>query len=68
MNLPEGSITRPAKAAYGLVHEFLEQQGFIRQKADPCCWGLFDQNQKPIAWICSHADDFLFGGSETDLR
>ena len=78
MNLPEGSITRLAKAAYGLVQaplefylsvdEFLEQQGFIRQKADPCCWGLFDQSQSPIAWICSHVDDFLFGGDETDLR
>ena len=40
----------------------------MRQKADPCCWGLFDDEQQPIGWICSHVNDFLFGGEADDER
>ena len=78
LELPEGTTMRLAKAAYRLVQaplefylsvdEFLEQQGFIRQKSDPCCWGLYSERQEPIGWICSHVDDFMFGGSATDPR
>jgi len=78
LSLPRGSLTRLAKAAYGLVEaplewhltiaEYLESLGFERQKCDPCCWGLFDSNNQPIGWICGHVDDFLFGGSSSDIR
>ena len=78
MGLPENSITKLAKAAYGLVqaplefyltvHEFLESLGFVRQQSDPCCWGLFDEQNKNIGWVTSHVDDFLFGGREHDQR
>ena len=78
MGIAEGSTTRLVKAAYGLVQaplefyltvdEFLMSQGFIRQKSDPCCWGLYDDDNRPIGWICSHVDDFMFGGLATDSR
>ena len=78
LDLPEGSITRLTKAAYGLVQaplewyltvdEFLRSLGFERQKSDPCAWSLFDKDNEPIAYICGHVDDFLFGGRESDPR
>ena len=78
LGLPEGSVTRLTKAAYGLaqaplewyltVGEFLRSLGFERQKSDPCAWSLFDTNNEPIAYICGHVDDFLFGGNESDPR
>ena len=78
LSLPKGSLTRLAKAAYGLVEaplewyltiaEYLESLGFERQKCDPCCWGLFDVENRPIGWVCGHVDDFLFGGSTSDPR
>ena len=78
LDLPEGSVTRLTKAAYGLVQaplewyltvdEFLRSLGFERQKSDPCAWSLFDHDDEPIAYICGHVDDFLFGGRESDPR
>ncbi len=78
LSLPAGSVTRLAKAAYGLVEapiewyltisSFLEELGFERQLSDPCCWGLFDKDDLPIGWICGHVDDFMFGGREDDPR
>ena len=78
LDLPEGSITRLTRAAYGLVQAplewyltvdtFLRSIGFERQKSDPCCWGLFDSNGLPIGFACGHVDDFLFGGREDDER
>ena len=60
------------KAAYGLVEapiqwflsvsRFLESLGGERQFSDPCCWGFFDKERRPIGWVCGHVDDFLFGG------
>lgn len=74
LEVPEGSITKLNKAAYGLVEaplqwylsisSFLESLGLERQFADPCCWSLFDSQRKPLGWICGHVDDFLFGGDE----
>lgn len=56
-----GSATKLVKAAYGLVtvDEFLVSQGFV-QTSDPCCWGLYDDFNNPIGWICSHVDNFMF--------
>lgn len=78
LKLPEGSITRLTRAAYGLVQaplewyltvdEFLRSLGFERQHSDPCCWGLFDSNNAPVCYICGHVDDFLFGGLASDDR
>lgn len=78
LELPEGSVTQLTKAAYGLVQaplewyltvdEFLTNLGFERQKSDPCCWGIFDSADQPIAYVCGHVDDFLFGGKEFDYR
>ena len=75
MGLPENSITKLAKAAYGLVqaplefyltvHEFLESLGFVRQQSDPCCWGLFDEQQQNIGWVTSHVDGFSFWWTRT---
>ena len=60
------------KAAYGLVEapiqwflsvsRFLESLGGERQFSDPCCWGFFDKERRPIGWVCGRVDDFLFGG------
>ena len=78
LGIPEGSITRLAKAAYGLVQaplewyltvdEFLRGIGFERCKTDPCCWGVYDTDNEPIGYVCGHVDDFLFGGHEKDDR
>jgi putative AlgH/UPF0301 family transcriptional regulator len=53
---------------YLTVDEFPRSLGFERQKSDPCAWSLFDNDNEPIAYICGHVDDFLFGGRESDPR
>ena len=78
LGLPSGSVTKLTRAAYGLVeaplewyltiNEFLESIHFRRQQSDPCVWGLFDADQKPIGWACSHVDDFMFAGDLNDER
>lgn len=62
LQIPRQSVTKLRKAAYGLVQaplewyltvdSFLLSLGFERQKSDPCCWGLFDEQNMPIAFIC----------------
>ena len=62
LQLEPGSVTRLTRAAYGLVeaplkwyltvNTFLEELGFLRQVSDPCVWGLFCPEGKPIGWVC----------------
>ena len=75
MNLPEGSITRLKKAAYGLVDaplewyktmaEFLESIGFERMWSDACAW-LWRPDGELRGMISGHVDDFIFSGDDVD--
>ena len=76
LNVPTGTPMLLTKAAYGLVEapiqwflsisRFLESLGAERQLSDPCCWGFFTPERKPIGWVCGHVDDFMFGGDPKD--
>lgn len=76
LGVPEGTITKLQRAAYGLVEaplwwyksvsKFLESLGYVRLKSEPCVWVYFDKSGKPRSIISGHVDDFLFGGSPHD--
>ena len=48
---------------YLTIANFLESVGGERQFSDPCVWGFFDEQRKPIAWASGHVDDFMFSGN-----
>lgn len=72
LSIPESSITRLQRAAYGLVEAplwwyksvsgFLVSLGYTRLKSEPCMWAYFDTEGKVCSIISGHVDDFLFGG------
>ena len=76
LGVPSNTPMLLTKAAYGLVEapiqwflsisKFLESIGAERQLSDPCCWGFFTAERKPIGWVCGHVDDFMFGGDSKD--
>ena len=78
LKIPNGSVTRLRRAAYGLVQaplqwyltiaEFLEKIGLERLRSDPCAWVWRpgDKTGKPRAMVVGHVDDFLFAGSDHD--
>ena len=76
LGVPSSTPMLLTKAAYGLVEapiqcflsisKFLESIGAERQLSDPCGWGFFTKDQKPIGWVCGHVDDFMFGGDPND--
>ena len=76
LGIPEGSITKLQRAAYGLVEaplwwyksvsSFLVSIGYTRLKSEPCIWVYFDSEHKPRSIISGHVDDFLFGGTPND--
>ncbi|CAE7576940.1 unnamed protein product, partial [Symbiodinium pilosum] len=75
LGIPAGSITRVQRACYGLVDAplewwrsvdcFLQEIGFERLWADPCCWVL-RENGVLKGVISGHVDDFLFAGKSGD--
>ena len=77
LRVPNGTVTRLRRAAYGLVQaplqwyitiaEFLEELGLQRLRSDPCAWAWRPDPTGPIRGLVSgHVDDFLFGGGEQD--
>ena len=76
LNVPEGTVTKLERAAYGLVEaplwwyksvsKFLASIGYVRMKSEPCIWVYYDEHQQPRSIISGHVDDFLFGGSSND--
>ena len=76
LGVPESTITKLQRAAYGLVEaplwwyksvsKFLESLGYARLMSEPCIWVYFDQTQQPRSIISGHVDDFLFGGAAHD--
>ena len=79
LQMPPESTMLLTRAAYGLVEaplqwylsiaNFLESIGGERQFSDPCVWGFFDSERRPIAWASGHVDDFMFfSGDPKDGR
>ena len=76
LEIPESSITRLQRAAYGLVEAplwwyksvsgFLVSLGYTRLKSEPCVWVYFNSEGKACSIISGHVDDFLFGGNWND--
>eukprot|EP00435_Cladocopium_sp_Y103_P052568 s378_g16.t1 len=76
LGVPEGTVTKLQRAAYGLVEaplwwyksvsKFLQSLGYSRLKSEPCIWVYFDANNQPRSIISGHVDDFLFGGAAHD--
>ena len=75
LGIPAGSITRVQRACYGLVDAplewwrsvdcFLQETGFERLWADPCCWVL-RENGVLKGVVSGHVDEFLFAGKSGD--
>ena len=73
LDMPPESTMPLTRTAYGLVEatlqwyltiaNFLESIGGERQFSDPCVWGFFDEQRKPIAWASGHVDEFMFSGN-----
>ena len=76
LEIPDSSITRLQRAAYGLVEAplwwyksvsgFLVSLGYTRLKSEPCIWAYFNEVGKACSIISGHVDDFLFGGNWND--
>ena len=80
MGIPEGSITKLKRACYGLVDaplewyktiaEYLESIGLTRLWSDSCAWVWRPDGPGTAVrgMVTGHVDDFLFGGSSSDLE
>eukprot|EP00435_Cladocopium_sp_Y103_P031789 s1589_g8.t1 len=76
LDVPEGTVTKLQRAAYGLVEAplwwyksvspFLASIGYVRMKAEPCIWVYYDEQHRPRSIISGHVDDLLFGGAPGD--